>query len=252
MSTAQQLHLVKIPLRLPSVIGLARKRNIPLRDLDEGYLVHCLLTELWQDKAPAPFLLKGASTRGESGGRGVVDAWGYTHSSAEELEGHAREFGDPELLGCLAGPLHGKEMPLFAAGRRVAFTLRACPIVRTRSPSDPTRKREVDAYIAARVAVGDDAPPRAEVYLRWLRDRFAGSSATLDQATVLGMKRERVMRRTQGEQRTARSLERPDVTFQGELTVNDPLAFRSALGHGVGRHRAFGFGMLLLSAPGAT
>jgi CRISPR system Cascade subunit CasE len=251
MITEQLLQVVKIPLRLPAVIGLARKRNIPLRDLDEGYLVHCLLTELWQSKAPAPFLLKGASVHDEWGGRGIVDVWGYTTTTSEQLQAHAQEFGDPELLGCLAGPLHGKEMPLFAAGRRLAFTVRACPIVRTKSPSDPTRKREVDAYIAARVAIGDDAPPREEVYLRWLRDRFANSSATLQQARVLGMKRERVTRRTQGAERTARTFERPDVTFEGELTVNDASAFGVMLGHGVGRHRAFGFGMLLLSAPGA-
>jgi CRISPR system Cascade subunit CasE len=38
----------------------------------------------------------------------------------------------------------------------------------------------------------------------------------------------------------------PDVTFSGTLAVQDPAAFHGMLSRGVGRHRAFGFGMLLL------
>ena len=36
----------------------------------------------------------------------------------------------------------------------------------------------------------------------------------------------------------------------GTLTVTDPQAFAALLSGGVGRHAAFGFGMLLLSPPG--
>jgi CRISPR system Cascade subunit CasE len=39
---------------------------------------------------------------------------------------------------------------------------------------------------------------------------------------------------------------RRDVTFEGELQVADAAAFAALLARGVGRHRAFGFGMLLL------
>ena len=38
----------------------------------------------------------------------------------------------------------------------------------------------------------------------------------------------------------------PDVVMQGRLRVSDPQAFAQLLARGVGRHRAFGFGMLLL------
>jgi CRISPR system Cascade subunit CasE len=42
----------------------------------------------------------------------------------------------------------------------------------------------------------------------------------------------------------------PDVILAGELTVADAEGFLALLARGVGRHRAFGFGMLLLSPPG--
>ena len=36
----------------------------------------------------------------------------------------------------------------------------------------------------------------------------------------------------------------------GTLTIGDPDAFAAILSRGVGRHAAFGYGMLLLSPPG--
>ncbi len=52
------------------------------------------------------------------------------------------------------------------------------------------------------------------------------------------------MRRDKG--RALHSLAGPDVSFTGVLTVADPDRFATLLAHGVGRHAAFGFGMLLL------
>ncbi|MEE8524028.1 MAG: type I-E CRISPR-associated protein Cas6/Cse3/CasE [Thermoanaerobaculia bacterium] len=45
--------------------------------------------------------------------------------------------------------------------------------------------------------------------------------------------------------------ERPDALLTGTLEVTDPDAFATLLARGVGRHRAFGFGMLLLRPPGS-
>ncbi|WP_083761830.1 type I-E CRISPR-associated protein Cas6/Cse3/CasE [Alkalilimnicola ehrlichii MLHE-1] len=41
-------------------------------------------------------------------------------------------------------------------------------------------------------------------------------------------------------------LVRPDALVTGRLTVRDPDTFATLVARGVGRHRAFGFGMLLL------
>ena len=38
----------------------------------------------------------------------------------------------------------------------------------------------------------------------------------------------------------------PEVIAGSTLIITDPTAFRVALARGIGRHRAFGFGMLLL------
>ena len=51
--------------------------------------------------------------------------------------------------------------------------------------------------------------------------------------------------------RPAQRVTGPDALFSGELTVHDPEGFAALIARGVGRHRAFGFGMLLLRPPSA-
>ena len=46
--------------------------------------------------------------------------------------------------------------------------------------------------------------------------------------------------------RKGHASEGPDATLTGHLRITDPTAFAHLLARGVGRHRAFGFGMLLL------
>ena len=43
-----------------------------------------------------------------------------------------------------------------------------------------------------------------------------------------------------------RHSEGPDAVMRGNITVTDSDAFTRLLSHGIGRHRAYGYGMLLL------
>ena len=44
----------------------------------------------------------------------------------------------------------------------------------------------------------------------------------------------------------------PDATLHGVLTVQDPVTFGRLIRNGIGRHKAYGYGMLLLRPPGKT
>ncbi len=242
------LHLVKIPVRSAQLAAFARRRNWSVRELDEGYVAHGLLRQLWQDKAPAPFV---ATPNGR-----VIDIWGYTTADAAVLVDHVRAFGDPELVAVLADPMQiaSKPMPLLTAGRRIGFTLRACPVVRLgRGAVGHRPGAEVDAFLARCAEAGPEAlVSREHVYQEWLVNRIerSESGARPLAVRVRGMSRERLMRRTQGAPRRAVRLERPDVSFAGELVVRDGDMFMRWLARGVGRHRAFGFGALMLAPPG--
>ena len=248
---ADSLHLVKIPVRPDKLMAMARNRAFGLREVDDGYLCHRLMRELWQERAPAPFVLRG-------NGR-TLDVWGYSNSDAGALVEHARAFGDPSLLAAITDldAVASKGMPRFDAGRRVGFLLRACPVVRlARATNGHVVGAEVDAFLAQCFAVGKDiAVSREQVYRDWLDAKInqpGRTGVTLDRLRVAAMSRERPVRRTQGGERKARRLERPDVRFEGELEVVDSGRFHELLARGVGRHRAFGFGAMILAPPGTT
>jgi CRISPR system Cascade subunit CasE len=91
------------------------------------------------------------------------------------------------------------------------------------------------------------------VYRAWLEEELAKeAAATILDATMTNFRLGRMHRRTQGADRKASKTERPDVTLEGILEVGNTEAFARRLARGVGRHRAFGFGMMLLKPARAA
>ena len=84
---------------------------------------------------------------------------------------------------------------------------------------------------------------RELVYADWLAERLGGA-ATLEP----GVRLAHFLRRRAA--RTGMAPEGPDVTLQGNLIVSDPVRFHQILANGLGRHKAYGYGMLLLRPPG--
>jgi CRISPR system Cascade subunit CasE len=245
----ESLHLVKIPLRSDKLMTIARSRGLPLRDIDDGYLCHCIVRELWQERAPVPFVLRPS-------GR-TVDLWGYSNCDAGVLADHARAFGDPALVSAITDldGVASRTMPQFQPGRRLGFLLRACPVVRLAAAKNGhAAGAEVDAFLAQCFAASKDVSiSREQVYREWIAARINRpdtTGVTLGLVRIAAMSRERLVRRTQGSERQVRRLERPDVRFEGDVVIVDGERFHHWLAHGVGRHRAFGFGALILVPPG--
>jgi CRISPR system Cascade subunit CasE len=91
---------------------------------------------------------------------------------------------------------------------------------------------------------------RTAIYSEWLDKQLSrNGAARVSQVRVEAFRLTRVVRRERsaedGKRKTSKTTG-PDVTFKGLLQVDDGEAFASLLARGVGRHRAFGFGMLLL------
>lgn len=169
-----------------------------------------------------------------------------------------------DALAARMGPRRGellrhfasKAVPPIAAGTRLQFRVRAHPTVRTRLPVDGRepqtdaagrpRAREVDAWLLRQSEGGDEWAGREAAYAGWLaRELARGGAADLVRARVSRFALAQVYRRDGGG--TRRRLTLPDATLEGELAVADADAFRALLLRGVGRHRAFGSGMLLVA-----
>ena len=232
------LFMASLPLDPKKLRQWAAKRRY---GLDEGRTLHHLLAETFGKRALQPFRVMMAP-RASCG-----SLYAYTTVDAGELGRIARETGMPDSISvCDPNELATKPMPTdWKPGRRLGFDLRARPVRRLSSATGGLKKgAEIDAFRAECLRRFPDGPPeegrvdRETVYRDWLSERLSGA-ASLESVTIAKFERTVV-------QRGASTIEGPDVTFHGILAVTDGLAFGERLARGVGRHAAFGYGMLLL------
>lgn len=141
-------------------------------------------------------------------------------------------------------------MPDFTSGRRLGFSLRVRPTVRSDRNGDRTKNRERDAFLAALDAARPDAlPDRAEVYLSWTKAHLERGGLKVMSARIDGHERVQALRRDG--KRDLKPVQGHAASVAGVIEVTDPERFHALLARGVGRHRTFGYGMLLLSPAGA-
>lgn len=240
----EPLYLVRAPMRVDRLMKVGARRGMPMADVDPGYAVHLALGELFDAEAPSVFSV------GEPK-RGVVEVLAYAGCDAEALQERAGTFGDPLAhAACDWDGFVSRPMPsAWPAGRRLGFELRMCPVRRGRDAE--RRKWERDAFLVACDRVPKDAGlDRNTVYLDWFDELLGRADGlTVERRKLTSYRRVRLWRRTQGRGREGRRIERPDALFHGVLQVTDGDAFAATLRRGIGRHRGFGFGMLLLKPP---
>ncbi|MEH3048594.1 type I-E CRISPR-associated protein Cas6/Cse3/CasE [Sphingomonas adhaesiva] len=253
------LHLVRLGVDPLALARFAVERRID--DDDDGYALHCALVERFGDAAPRPFRYLPDHRRGPH-------VLGYAGDWAAMQDAAALPIADDRLDGLFDTP-EAQPMPAaWRIGARYAFEVRARPVVRFgkqvraaregRTAAWQHRAGEMDAYVAAceravRATDGTGDVTREAVYADWLRTRLAGA-ATIDEVALRLFRRVRARRSTHraaGGART-RAVEGPDAVLAGTLTIADADAFAAQLARGIGRHAAFGYGMLLLSPPGRT
>lgn len=241
-------------LRLrPDLQALARwaagTRQRALRD-DAGYLLHGAMRAALGELAPQPFVLR---RRGDE-----AELLGYTGAEPAALR-RALQLAPADAQAAAVLGLGDVSMSTLPAdwrpGERLSFEVRAAPVVRSRS-AQPGAVVEVDA--AWHDSFAQDRPgDRVGAYGRWLARELArdGAARLCDwqmQAFALTPMARRGQR-VGGDDRP-RGLARgllPDLTARGELEIEQPDAFSALLARGLGRHRAFGFGCLLLAPAGA-
>lgn len=228
------LHLVRMELSPPLLMAFARRQSLLRQeDEDHGYVLHSWLAAMFGAHAPKPF-------RWDEGRQQLL---GYCDEPAQRLAEHAQAFAQPQDWAVL-GPdsLVSKPMPAtWHIGQRMQAEVRVCPVTRRDDG-------EKDVFLRAIDRLGDAVPPRGQIYAEWFRRQW-GEAVHFEHLELLGHSRVRLLRRglvgTDGG-RAVRSVERPQATFCAVLTVRDSEAFGRLLQRGIGRHRAFGYGMVLL------
>lgn len=225
------IHMLELRLDSEALIRFAQENRINRnRDEDLGYATHAWLKALLQERAPKPFrLILGKSPK----------LLGYSPEPGEVLLEQAQTFASPLALGAtrIDDLRQAKPMPdRWRAGRRLGFEVMACPTSRKAG-----HEKDLYHHRMQRLAEGERPPSREQVYREWLENQF-GEAARLESISLDKFRFVSHYRRGMGRQK----LERPQALFKGVLRVADSTAFNHLLARGVGRHRAFGYGMLLL------
>lgn len=201
---------------------------------DPQHMMHVLLSALFGKGALQPYRLFDPQS-------GDWAVYGHSAMSAEELREVAAMVGTPEMADVVSlGDMRGKPLPTsIPEGTRIGFDVRLSPVMRT-------ERSEQDAYAATAKRLFPDDPDgmaragltREGVYRDWFAKRVAGA-AELEEVRMSSFRQVSMFR--SGHRFTA-----PEITLQGELRVTDPEAFRTLHENGVGRGKAYGFGLLLL------
>lgn len=235
---SQDFHLIHIRPNLNRLLPWAQRQGlVPDHGQgDLGYAFHAALTAAFADCAPQPFSYRT--------GHGLL---AYT-GKAEALRS-AVAMATPdvaEILGLGAPPerpgLLMRQFPTnWNLGQTLSFEVRVRPVVRKDD-------KELDAFLSATLRLPEAVLSREAVYADWLKRQFE-DVADLHELRMTEFSLSTVVRRSVQKAdggRPKRPVQGPDAVFTGVLQVRNGEAFAARVARGIGRHRAFGFGMLLL------
>jgi CRISPR system Cascade subunit CasE len=229
------LHCAPDPMALTA---WATRQRLLSPDGDLGYAFHALLSAAFGELAPKPFRYLGAK-------QGLL---AYTDQPPNALRESAA-MATPDVARALGlDSLATRAFPeVWRRDQALAFEVRVRPVLRTRDG----RERDVFLHAIESAASTTHDTNREAVYVDWLGRQFADHhhAARLVRAGMDAFRLSRVIRRgsvTDSGPRRARPIVGPEAVFKGVLQVGDSDAFTRMMQRGIGRHRAFGFGMVLL------
>ena len=239
-AATRSVHMIRADLDVKAFHRWAGSRGLISRNaFDEGFAMHCLLVESFGDIAPKPFRVIISRDGRQSG---VL--YGYCQHDADALRDAAETYADP-LQGkvLVASRIDSKTMPSsWRPSQRLGFEVLVRPVVR-RARGAKNAGAEIDAFQweACRHPKGGMERSREEVYSDWLSGRFERRGAQLHQAALTSFQRVRTVRKLR-----AHATEGPRAVMQGTVVITDPSDFADLVACGIGRHKAYGYGMLLL------
>ena len=207
----------------------------------DGVAMHKLLRESFGELAPQPFRIIAP----KGGSRGSL--YGYAAADAATLRAAALDYACPLQAKALPAALIDSKLMLaeWNVGRRLGFEILIRPVARADGERDVFQRLRARLADEAGVDEGGDSsekamPGREDAYAAWLAARLERGGARLESARLEGFSLTRLWRMPRG------GPVGPHALMRGALTIVDAARFSAALAQGIGRHKAYGYGMLLL------
>lgn len=197
---------------------------------DDSLLLKTALTEAFGGALIRPWRLMGVRDN-------CATVLGYTNGvEAEQLRSRLA-LAMPALQQAVS-VVATAPMPVLDQGQLLRFSTRMVPTIRQTSAG------EIDAFLYAVRRAPDARHERAQVYTDYLNDRLSG--AKVGSVSMKGMQLTPMLRRDGKKGWTERTF--PVAEMSGTLEVTDSAVFVATLAKGVGRQKAYGYGLVRLEA----
>ncbi len=216
--------------------GLFRSED----DAELGYEIHAWLGAAFAEMAPKPWRLLMDKHR-------PPRILAYAPHAANTFQQRMIEFAEPSVFQVCPEPqlmISSRMIPEWEKERKLGFQTLVCPVGRKARSGI-----EKDLFLIHADNQDDTHKLNREtIYCEWAKQRFNNYSVVVDSIRLAGFRLVKQRRQTQTSQgkRLFHLIVRPQALLEGEITIKDPQKFTLLLRHGIGRHRSFGFGMILL------
>ena len=219
------LHLIKIPINWLALARFAQRNG----DHSTDYAVHSWLKAAFGENTPRPWRVNLEG--------GLV--LGYSEYESVTLLRALQDCDERLAQEVLRGSI-SHQVVKFRSGEVLRFNVQICPIGRESKTGN-----EKDLCLIRKNA----GVSRETVYSEWTKERLErdGGCRVLEiEMQSFGLVQ--CLRREQktGGRRKKVDIKRPNAVMAGSLVVTDPELFMKTIGHGIGRHKAFGCGMVVL------
>lgn len=207
-------------------------RDKGLRTDDIRYVAHIMLWDILGENRPGVFSVEEK--------RGDLAILGYIPDAHEQL---LSEVAVPEGF-----VLESKPMPAFKKGRKLRFRASVVPEIAQPAPGGKRGIRR-DAFLVRAAQHPEKILDRGSVYADWMGTRL-GDAVRLKSCEMRSFQISSFRRGTHGATGEVKTkvIRMPDACMSGVVEVVDPVRFEALLLGGVGRHKAYGAGMLLLNS----
>ena len=224
-----KLNMARLKINKPQLSEWMQEREIPDRD----YALHVLLSATFGQRALLNFRLMAPSKPGPS------ILYAYTEFDQDQLRATAEAVAEPLLLSIMdQDSIMTKPMPKsWKEGQLLGFNIRTRPLKRTRHDD---KVSEVPVY-----PKGSNQTQRYDAHTNWFAKNLKRSNAAATDMVMITAQAPCPAVRA----RQAAVILGSEVIFQGNLIVTDPESFNNFLATGIGRHKAYGYGMVLLEPP---
>ena len=230
-----ELYLMRAEIDMVNLSRFAAER----RHSDPDRTAHCLVLESFgKEHAPRPFIVKTRQANQNLEGHLLAYAQTDAQTLIKKADQHQKlahsAVMNPNTIKTVNIPNN------WEVGQPIRFQIRVRPTKRASSRDIHRGGSESDIYL--KVA---DTHTRAEAYCEWLSDILkhrAGLDSRPENMQLSNFALRRIKR-----QNSSNWITGPDATITGLATITDPQAFHSALKNGIGRHKSFGYGMLLIT-----